>query len=298
MSAISNSKVNLYVNSKFRRSDEDTNRMSVIIPTGLLSLQDNDYYSISVNGFYFYNTIYQINDDNCTFGIVFRNNTGAISSNVLYKLNVGNPNVYQLLDNINSLMTNLMTVTYDKITNLFVFTRTRAVDNTYYNMYLFTWNIGQFFGFDDDVPVLITSSTESKYPINLKYHRAVMCNIDGDIVITQNNIENVGSQNGYFKASSCLFYKHIDQETNKLICYDNLDANTSFQYKLSQNENINKFVISFVNQDGEDILDMPEWFMCVQFEKYKNDDSVTLLRQIKEYLSYIFLTIGSYFYKG
>lgn len=293
----SNSKVNVYVNSRFKKPDETNSRLSVIIPTGLLTLQGNDYYSISVNGFYMYNTIYQINENNRTFTIDFKNNAGAFYTFSIFKLNLGNPNVYQLRDNLNTLLSGICTVAYDKITNIFVFTRTKAVDNNYYTMYLNTKNIGQFFGFDNDTSILITSNgVESYYPINVKYHKVLICNIDGDIVIQQNNIDNMGSADGYYQASSCMFYKNIDVETNKLVCYDNLDANTSFQYKLSMNENINRFVVSFTNQDGEDIPDLGDWFMCLQFEKYKEDQTFNILRQIKEYLSYIFLVIANYIY--
>ena len=78
--------------------------------------------------------------------------------------------------------------------------------------------------------------------------------------------------------------------------YDNADSNASFQYTVTRIENINNFTISVFNQDGYIIEDMPDWSMCLQFERHVKDDSVTLLRQIKEYLSYIFLVIGNYLY--
>lgn len=296
MAAVSNSKVNLYINSKFRNQYETTSKMRVIIPSGLLTLQDNDYYSVSVNGFYMYNQIYQCNDDNKSFGIIFETNTKETYSNIIYSLNIGNPNVYNIRDNLNTLLENLCTVTYDKQTNLFVFKRTKAVDNNYNKMYIFCFKSGTFFGFPNNEFILITTTgTESFQPVNVIYHRAIMFNfMEGDLVVEQNSLDNIGTYN--FKATSCLFYKNIDQEVNKLLVYDNYDANTTFQYKLVGSDTINKFTIRVMNQDGEDILDVPEWLMTLQFEKYKDDQSITLLRQIKEYLSYIFMLIANYIY--
>jgi len=59
----STAKVNLYINTKFRKADETTSRMKVIIPTGLLNLQDNDFYTLSINGFYMFNNFYQMNEN-------------------------------------------------------------------------------------------------------------------------------------------------------------------------------------------------------------------------------------------
>jgi hypothetical protein len=71
---------------------------------------------------------------------------------------------------------------------------------------------------------------------------------------------------------------------------------TKFSNYTSFTQEIHRFDITVFNQDGATIEDMPNWSMCIQFEKHVKDDSVTLLRQIKEYLSYIFLVMGNYFY--
>ena len=45
------SKVNIYVNSKNRKSDETPSNFSVIIPDGLLKVDKDEYFTMSVNSF-------------------------------------------------------------------------------------------------------------------------------------------------------------------------------------------------------------------------------------------------------
>jgi hypothetical protein len=45
------SKVNFYVNSKNRKSDETPSNFSVIIPDGLLRVNKDEYFTLSVNSF-------------------------------------------------------------------------------------------------------------------------------------------------------------------------------------------------------------------------------------------------------
>ena len=45
------SKINIYVNSKNRKSDETPSNFSVIIPDGLLKVNKDEYFTMSVNSF-------------------------------------------------------------------------------------------------------------------------------------------------------------------------------------------------------------------------------------------------------
>jgi len=46
------SKINIYVNSKNRKSDESPSNFSVIIPDDLLKIKKDEYFTLSVNSFY------------------------------------------------------------------------------------------------------------------------------------------------------------------------------------------------------------------------------------------------------
>jgi hypothetical protein len=46
------SKINIYVNSKNRKVDETASNFSIIIPDGLLRVNKDEYFTMSVNSFY------------------------------------------------------------------------------------------------------------------------------------------------------------------------------------------------------------------------------------------------------
>ena len=45
------SKINIYVNSKNRKSGESPSNFSVIIPDGLLKCNNDEYFTLSINSF-------------------------------------------------------------------------------------------------------------------------------------------------------------------------------------------------------------------------------------------------------
>jgi hypothetical protein len=107
-----------------------------------------------------------------------------------------------------------------------------------------------------------------------------------------NNLDNKNSD--ILEPSSVLFMKPIDINRNQLIMYDNIDGNASFQYKISQKDTINQINIRVTNQDNEDIITLGDWQLTMQLERHDEDITESLLTQIKEYISYIFLIIGTY----
>ncbi len=291
-------KINLYVNSSYRNKDETTTNLKVIVPSGLIKSYGKDYFTLSITSFYCFNTLYQMDENNSDFNIVIRD----ISNNTFKYLFfsfvdcVGNPNVYNILEELNLLLNGYISVTYDKIKNLFLFTRTKAVDASNNKIYLKNKTCANFLGFSKDyINKEIEITTDGIYsyqPINVIYHQQLLINIDGDIQMSINNLDNKNSD--ILEPSSVLFMKPIDINRNQLIMYDNIDGNASFQYKISQKDTINQINIRVTNQDNEDIITLGDWQLTMQLERHDEDITESLLTQIKEYISYIFLIIGTY----
>ena len=164
-------KINLYINSKCRIKDETTSYLKCIIPSGLIKSYGKDYLTLSITSFYCFNTFYQMDETNNEFSLIIRNSDGN-----LYELFfnfvecVGNPNVYNILDELNSLLDGYISVTYDKVKNLFLFIRTKAHDTNNDKIYLKVKNCGTFIGFSKDLNEEIEITTDSVYsyqPINV-----------------------------------------------------------------------------------------------------------------------------------
>jgi hypothetical protein len=291
-------KINLYVNSSYRKKDESTTNLKIIVPSGLIKSYGKDFFTLSITSFYCYNTLYQMDENNSDFNIVIRDISGNVYQYLFYHFvdSVGNPNVYDIRDELNSLLLNYISVTYDKVKNLFLYTRTKAQDDSNYTLYLKIKNCGSFLGFPKDYnnkEILITTAGIYSYqPINVIYHQQILINIDGDIQMAINNLDNKNSD--VLEPTSVLFMKPIDIQRNQLIMYDNWDSNSSFQYKISQKDTINQINIRITNQDNEPISTLGDWQLTMQLERHDEDITESLLTQIKEYISYLFLIIGTY----
>ena len=88
--------------------------------------------------------------------------------------------------------------------------------------------------------------------------------------------------------------KPINVHKNQLIMYDNIDGNTSFQYRISQIDTVNQINIWITNQDNEEISTLDNWHLTLQLGRHDEDDTESILNQIKEYIIYIYLVIGEY----
>jgi len=289
------SKINIYVNSKNRKSDESPSNFSVIIPDGLLKCDANEYFSLSVNSFYCYNDFYQCNINSNSFKIIFRTNLNAVYLTTNYNLNIGNPNVYDLMIDINSKLSGYLTCTYNEIKNKITYTRTYAQTTNYYNMYIYCVNSGSFFGLTNNVETLIlTTGTESTYPININTIKALSIGIDGDISFNYNNMES-NLTNSLYKASDLIFQMGLNVPRGYLLDYQNVDGGDSFCFNLGNKDRIKYFILSVYDQDGNTISDMTDYIIHMQFTINKKNQTNTLLKSLIDYNKQIYLIVGHIF---
>ena len=200
-------KINLYVNSSYKKTDETTTNLKCIIPSGLLPSYGKDYFTMSITSFYCYNTFYQMDSTNNEFNLIVRNADGDIHQLLIFSFEdcIGNPNVYNIRDELNTLLNDYCSVTYDKIKNVFLFTRTKGHDENNDKIYLKIKTCGTFLGFSKDYNnkeiEITTDGIYSYQPINVIYHQQLLINIDGGIIMSNNNLDN---KNGVFQPSSVI----------------------------------------------------------------------------------------------
>ena len=289
------SKLNIYVNSKSRKSDETASNFSVIIPDGLLRVNKDEYFTLSVNSFYCYNDFYQCNINSNYFTLIFRNNLNVVYLTQKLYLNIGNPNVYDLLSDINSKLSGYLNCTYDNIKNKITYTRIYTQTSNYYNMYINPINSGCFFGLNNNVETLISSSgTECTNPININSIRALSIGIDGDISFNNNNMES-NLNNSVYKASDLIFQTSVNVPKGYLIDYQNIDGGDSFKYTLGNNDRIKYFILSVYDQDGNTITDMTDYIIHIQFTINKKSQQEILLKSLIDYNKQSYLILGHIF---
>jgi hypothetical protein len=93
---------------------------------------------------------------------------------------------------MNLLLNGYISVTYDKIKNSYLFTRTKAQDTNNDKIYLKIKTCGTFIGFPkyyNNKEIEITTDGIYSYkPINVVYHQQLSIDIDGDIQMSINNL--------------------------------------------------------------------------------------------------------------
>jgi len=289
------SKVNIYVNSKNRKSDETPSNFSVIIPDGLLRVNKDEYFTLSVNSFYCYNDFYQCNSNSNYFTLIFKTSLNELYLTQKLYLNVGNPNVYDLLSDINSKLSGYLTCSYDNIKNKITYTRIYAQTSNYYTMYINAVNSGCFFGLNNNVDISISlTGTECTNPININSIRALSIGIDGDISFNNNNMES-NLSNSVYRASDLIFQTSVSVPKCYLLNYQNIDGGDSFKYTLGNHDRIKYFILSVYDQDGNTITDMTDYIIHIQFTINKKSHQELLLKTLIDYNKQSYLILGHIF---
>jgi hypothetical protein len=294
---VEDNKINMYINSKNRNSNESSSRFRVKVPENLLRLNKNEYFTLNVNGFYCFNSWFNcINDFNNIFEIIIYDMNGNLYQKNEYRIITGHPNVNDILLNLNQLLLSFVVVTYDKVKNKFNFKRVLPITNNNFTMYLNIINSEDFLGFykterKKEILLQYLINTMSSNYININGDEAIIIKIAGDCVLEGNTVDNF--TNNIFEASNIIFMKPIDTPSCGLLKYDNYDGGDSFQYRLSNYEQINWYELSVYNQDNEHIPQFSDYILLLQFIKHQRKNQLeSLLESILDYLKQIYLLIS------
>jgi hypothetical protein len=295
-------KINIYINSKNRDLNEQISNFTVRIPQNLLRLEQGEYFTLNVNGFYCYNSWFNCIDGfNNDFQIVIKNNNNETIQTIHYKLNDGNPNVNDVKSNMNSLLLNKVLVSYDKQRNKFLFKRTLPVSTENYTMYLRVINCEDFLGFyksdrNKDILLPYSENVFSNNTINIIGDEAIIIKINGDCILAGNTVDNFGTET--FEPSKIIFMKPIDVPSNGLLQYNNDDGGDSFQYRLANVEQITWFTLTIHNQDDEIIPNFSDYILLLQFIRHKTEDGKieSLLNTLIDYVKQIYLLMSHFLF--
>ena len=232
-------------------------------------------------------------DFNDEFELIYHNNIGVQTEVIKCKLTEGNPDVYDVKNNLNALFSGHLTVTYDKPRNVYVYNRSSLITTNRTKLYLNIINAEDFLGFPKSkrntlIELPLLTNVYSQQPINVVGDETITITVSGDADLEGNTIDNFGSNN--FMASDIIFCKSIDVSPYSLLQYNNADGGDSFQYKLKQVREIRNFNLIVKNQDNEIIPRMTDYILTLQFVKHKTVDKTTsILEKILDYLKQIFM---------
>lgn len=291
-------KVNVFINSKNRPDNEAVSNFNVAIPDALLRLHNKDeYWTLNVNYFSCFNSWYNCQTNfNDQFQLIYYDDQNNINETINLKLTEGNPDVYDIKNQLNKLLKNHVNVNYDKPKNIYTFKRTSIVTTDKHKLYLNIINAEDFLGFPRSkrntlIELPLLTDVYSVQPINVVGDEAITISINGDVGLETSTIDNFGTEQ--FVPSDIIFCQPIDVPPYSLLQYANEDGGDSFQFRLKPVKDIKYFNLKIKNQDNEIIPSMTDYILTLQFIKHKTKHKTDiLLENILDYLRQLFMMIG------
>lgn len=291
-------KVCVFINSKNRPENEPVSNFNVVIPDALLRLHDKQtYWTLNVNYFSCFNSWYNCQTNfNDQFQLIYYDNQDNINETINLRLTEGNPDVYDIKNQLNKILKTHVNVNYDKPKNIYIFKRTSIITNDKHKLYLNIINAEDFLGFPKNkrntlIELPLLTDVYSEHPINVIGDEAITISINGDVGLETSTIDNF-STNEYVP-SDIIFCQPIDVPPYSLLQYANEDGGDSFQFRLKPIKDIKYFNLKIKNQDNELIPNMTDYILTLQFIKHKTQNKTeTLLENILDYLRQMFMMIG------
>lgn len=291
-------KVNVFINSKNRAANEAVSNFNVAIPDALLRLYNkNEYWTLNVNYFSCFNSWYNCQTNfNDQFQIIYYDNENNINEIMNLRLSEGNPDVYDIKNQLNKLLKNHVNVNYDKPKNIYIFKRTSIVTTDKHKLYLNIINAEDFLGFSKNkrnilIELPLLTNVFSEQPINVIGDEAITISINGDASLETSTIDNFSTKE--YMPSDIIFCQPIDVPPYSLLQYANEDGGDSFQFRLKPIKDIKYFNLKIKNQDNEIIPTMTDYILTLQFIKHKTQNKTeTLLESILDYIKQMFMMMG------
>jgi hypothetical protein len=270
----------------------------VAIPDALLRLYNkNEYWTLNVNYFSCFNSWYNCQTNfNDQFQLIYYDNEDNVNETINLRLTEGNPDVYDIKNQLNKILKTHVNVNYDKPKNIYIFKRTSIITNEKHKLYLNIINAEDFLGFSKNkrntlIELPLLTDVYSDQPINVIGDEAITISINGDASLETSTIDNFSNKE--YVPSDIIFCQPIDVPPYSLLQYANEDGGDSFQFRLKPIKDIKYFNLKIKNQDNEIIPTMTDYILTLQFVKHKTHNKTeTLLESILDYLRQMFMMIG------
>ena len=300
-------RINLYLNSANRTSGDSASSFEMTMASTLVTADTNEIFFLNVIQFNTFNNFYQVQTGyNTDFTIILKPTTGN-NQIIIGTIPYGNLSVHDILNYLSVLLNGLVTVTYDKLKNKFLFTRSINSSTLYNgiyiaNIYLNIINCELLLGYtrnsrNKNIEFIYNVSNYSEQPINVISITNFFVHVSGDLYLNDENYDNHNSSE--VDNNNIIFSMAVDKPFNTCLSYNNIDAGNSFYFRLDNcKTNINHFKLEIKDQFNQIIPQFPDYNMILQFTK-KTRENVFLgpLLEIKNYIMQLYLMIGTIYQK-
>jgi len=284
--------INIFINSINRLAGEPYN-FTCYLPDNEVICRNDQEIRINIISFDIINTMYNINLNNNKFE-VYKNFIVET-----FEIPYGNYNPYDLIELLKIIIPDL-DIIYHKVFNKFHF-KNKNQSITSYSINCI--NSGSIFGLENNILFYVPSNVYvfSKNPINVLYFNKIIIRAN-NLIFNRHSFENINTNNNEFEKSNILLWiNKSDSAPFSVISYENIDGGNSYNYTLF-NRSINEISFRITNEFNEEILDLNDWTMSLQFTIVNVDSDKTnkILEMINSYLReiYIYMTLFYNFITG
>ena len=279
---------NIFINSANRSNQENNYDFSIYFDNDEIIVKPNEAVNINVVSFSILNSMYNVNQytNNSSF-VLQKNNTENIVVNIPY----GNYSVYSLRDQLNLLMTGLISVIYNVATNTYTY---KNLTNDDYK--LNPMNCKRLLGLST-LTTITTQGITSSY-INMVDYQQVILRCP-TLVFESSSMDNIQDNKNFIAISDILYWVNKqDVEPFKMINYRNEDCSTAYSYNIV-NKSFSSLNFKLVNEFNKPIYDAPDFLLQLQitiFDKnnqtYLRETSIQIVKLLND-IYYALLNIVS-----
>ena len=279
---------NNFINSANRSNQENNYDFSIYFDNDEIIVKPNEAVNINVVSFSILNSMYNVNQytNNSSF-VLQKNNTENIVVNIPY----GNYSVYSLRDQLNLLMTGLISVVYNVATNTYTY-KNLTIDDYKLN----PMNCKRLLGLST-LTTITTQGITSSY-INMVDYQQVILRCP-TLVFESSSMDNIQDNKNFIAISDILYWVNKqDVEPFKMINYRNEDCSTAYSYNIV-NKSFSSLNFKLVNEFNKPIYDAPDFLLQLQitiFDKnnqtYLKEASIQIVKLLND-IYYALLNIVS-----
>ena len=284
MSYTGNKVFNIFINSANRSSIDKSYDFNIYFDNDEININPNEGVNVNVVSFSMLNSMYNVNQHTGNNKFVLLRD-GGITETIT--IPYGNYSVYTFMEQLNTLLSGLVKVSYNVATNTY----------TYKNIGVGTisitpQNCNKLLGLNDTTPITaLRLGTTSGY-INMVNYQQVILRCP-TFVFENCCMDNIQDKNNFIAVSDILYWTNKqDIEPFKMINYKNEDCSTVYSYNVL---NTSFMTLSFklVNEYNQPILDAPDYLLQLQisvFDKDNNYFKEAMLQALK-LLNEIYFTV-------
>lgn len=275
---------NIYINSANRNKNEKTYDFNITFANDELIIRPTDGVNVNIVSFSMLNSMYNVNQylGNNTFIL----NTN-FTTNTIITIPYGNYNVYTFMAQLNILLANIISVSYNIATNTYTYSNLTAL-----NLYIQPTNATKLLGLYQTTQISI-SGTVGNY-INMVAYQQVLLK-SSSLVFENNSMDNIQDKDNFVSVSDILYWVNKqDVEPFKMINYKNEDCSTAYSYNVI-NRQFSILNFKLVNEFNQPIYDAPDYLLQLQITVFNKEPNKEAIKSLTKILNDIYYTLLSIF---